>query len=108
MYRDPVDSTFNRAPDFHVLKQLKEDFKQDLIMHPSTDVKAETKHTELKGPLYVLNGGVYTADELAWLLKKGYVRSDLYGRRCEVTDEYTRPKVRYIVTQKGRDSKRWF
>lgn len=107
MYRDSVDATFNKAPDFHVLQFLEQDFKAGLDMKPIEDVNDAPKYTEIKGPKYVLNGGVYSADELAWLLKKGYVRSHFYGYTDPITDEFRRPRVRYSVTTKGLNAKRW-
>lgn len=107
MYLDPVDRTFNRAPDFHVLQFLEADFKKGMDMVPLEDAREAPKYVDMKGPKYVLNGGVYSADELAWLLKKGYVRSEFYGRTDNITDEFVRPRVRYHVTQKGLDSRRW-
>jgi hypothetical protein len=70
------------------------------------------KRTGLKGPLYQSgHGGVITAEELSWALRKRYITSDLYGDTVEYSngvEELLKPKVRYIGTEKGRTTHIWY
>jgi hypothetical protein len=105
-----MDTVLLKVPNHTIIEFLEADFKKDVSMYPLNDVpeKARPKGVNLTGPLYFLNGGVYTAEELSWALRKGYVRSEFYGHRCHITDEFRKPQVRYNITQKGLATRRWY
>lgn len=52
-------------------------------------------------------------DEVSWMLRRGYIRSELVGRTVTVTigeysvEEFIKPDVVYYITEKGRKSSVW-
>lgn len=106
------DTVLNKVPDVNLI---------DAVIYDCRDLRKDVTPTSspyplalgLKGPLYSTGSTVITAEELSWFLRRGYLRSELYGRTATVTlgnhsfEEFIAPKVRYSCTTKGYNTPKW-
>lgn len=114
------DTVLLKVPHNNVINAIQDAAKKGALFNPITPKEREiieVDGTRLLGPLYIGGAVVITAEELSWALRKGYLRSELYGPvhtflksagTGSDVDEWVRPRVRYVITQKGVTTKLWF
>jgi hypothetical protein len=102
MYRDTV---LFKVPNPAIAQMMQNDMLAGATLLPLKDIPPKDRPPtgSLLGELYGSDDGVgtrtaYTAEEISWGLRKGYIRSDLYGSTYNRTgtDEYVRPVIRYV------------
>lgn len=107
-----MDTVLNRIPNISIIDAVVlncRDLKRDVTPTKSPHVLAPG----LKGPLYTAGDSIITGEELSWFLRRGYLRSELFGRTATVQvgghsyEEFIQPKVRYSCTVKGFNTPKW-
>lgn len=109
------DRALFSVPSMYVANAMAASFKAGKVCHPCGDATRDMAGIT-KGQGYIIDGTVLTCEEIRWGLTRGYIRSELHGDTCvevssklgEEVVKWDEPRVRYVVTQKGLNSIRWY